>query len=142
VEAGFRELGGRRFDIRDSSCVGRDHSTVEASVGERMEICRRRDRSRRVFHVPGPLFPVDYSGLRTGRYSKKERIIEVQIAVPPELLGRSEPDTLVAMVRLLREGVELARKKVESKAGALPVRQATHLVSAVEETILAEFSQQ
>ena len=37
-----------------------------------------------VYHVPGTLLKPDYVGMRTGKFSKKERCLMVQVAVEEE----------------------------------------------------------
>jgi hypothetical protein len=37
-----------------------------------------------VFHVPGNVFKPEFVGVRTGRYSKREAMLMVQVAVPEE----------------------------------------------------------
>jgi hypothetical protein len=38
-----------------------------------------------VFHIPGNLLKPDYDGMRTGRYSKSEAALMIQIALPEEV---------------------------------------------------------
>ncbi len=37
-----------------------------------------------VFHIPGNYFTSEFEGLRTGRFSRKERHLMIQVALPPE----------------------------------------------------------
>src|SRR5438552_1960242 len=39
-----------------------------------------------VFQFSGSIFRPDFSGLRVGRYIKKERRLEVKVAVPPDMI--------------------------------------------------------
>lgn len=61
-----------------------------------------------VFHVPGSQLSPDYDGVRTGRLSKRQRMLQVQIAVPPELLRRSEAEIVAFLLDSLRDGVRIA----------------------------------
>jgi hypothetical protein len=73
-----------------------------------------------VFHVEGRLLPpVEFEGVRTGRYSRKLTLLMVQAAVPPE----PQDDRRGVLMSLLREAVDEAelfarRRKI---ADALPV---------------------
>lgn len=61
-----------------------------------------------VFHVPGSHFTPDYSGVRTGRLSRRKRMLQIQIAVPREILGSTEGDIIPFLLDSLREGVRIA----------------------------------
>jgi hypothetical protein len=67
-----------------------------------------------VFHVAGSLLQPEFSGVRTGRFSRKERMLQVQIAVPPEVVVSEDPYPFLA-ARVL-DAVRLAAP-VFSKAG-------------------------
>jgi hypothetical protein len=43
-----------------------------------------------VFHVPGSLLKPEHAGMRTGRLSRKERMLQIQIAVPETLLASTD----------------------------------------------------
>ena len=54
-------------------------------------------------HVDGPLWPLDFEGVRLGRLQRRDRMQVVEVAVPPEL--RREPD---AACRFLAEALRRA----------------------------------
>lgn len=59
------------------------------------------------FHVPGTILPVDFEGMRTGRWVKAKRLLVVQVAVPESVSGDADGiNTFLATS--LREAVDLA----------------------------------
>jgi hypothetical protein len=60
-----------------------------------------------VFHVPGSLVKPDYVGVRTARFSKKQKMLMIQVAVPEELKELS--DQMEFLLNSVRLGVKLAR---------------------------------
>ncbi len=57
-----------------------------------------------VYQVPGEVVPVDFSGVRTGRYSSAERLLLVQAAVP----GGAPPHATETLLDLLDSALEAA----------------------------------
>ncbi len=66
-----------------------------------------------VFHVPGSMLSVPFEGIRTGRLSKKERIMQVQMAVPEAAL--KAPNLLAILTDLLRQAVKVGKQHLEKK---------------------------
>jgi hypothetical protein len=70
-----------------------------------------------VFHVPGNILAPDYSGLRTGRFTRKDATLMVQVAMH----GDGAPtDAVSRLYDLVAEAIELAeefaiRRKVTSE---------------------------
>lgn len=64
-----------------------------------------------VFHVQGRLAPNEFSGVRTGRFSKKNSHLMVQAAVP----SSAAEDRTATLLRLLADAIDeaeaFARKK-------------------------------
>src|SRR5258708_38645485 len=58
-----------------------------------------------VFHVPGSILKPEHAGLRTGRFSRKERMLQIQIAVPEDLMA--SPGLRGYIVQSLRKAVEI-----------------------------------
>lgn len=54
-----------------------------------------------VYQVPGEILGVDFSGVRTGRYSSKDRHLLVQAAVPREV----PEDAEALLIALLRDSI-------------------------------------
>jgi hypothetical protein len=67
-----------------------------------------------VFHVAGSLLQPEFTGVRTGRFSRKERMLQVQIAVPREVVASDDAYPFLA-ARVL-EAVQVAGPIVR-KAG-------------------------
>lgn len=70
---------------------GPEHVAFDQEVRSFMRFCREnRERGfadseiNIVYHVPGSLGKPDYVGVRTGKFSRKERCLMVQIAVEEE----------------------------------------------------------
>ena len=76
--------------------IGADHGGPEQlpfykELGDFMRFCKE-NRARGfqgvminiVYHVPGTLLKPDYVGVRTGKFSRKERCLMVQVAVEEE----------------------------------------------------------
>ncbi len=57
-----------------------------------------------VFHIPGSVSKPDYKALRAGRLSKKERILQIQIAIPEEILDNA-PELRKFIVKMIRESI-------------------------------------
>lgn len=49
-----------------------------------------------VFHVAGSILQPEHEGVRTGRFSKRQRLLQVQIAVPADVVASPEPYPFVA----------------------------------------------
>ena len=67
-----------------------------------------------VFHVPGSILKPEHTGLRTGRFSRKERMLQIQIAVPEDLM--ESPGLRGYIVQSIRMAVEIAEPRF-NKAG-------------------------
>ena len=82
-----------------------------------------------VFHVAGSLLKPKHIGVRTGRLSRKKRILQVQIAVPAEVASSEDAyQTLVAWVsealalagpRFRRAGIPYPEEQYRAWAGRL-----------------------
>ncbi len=76
-----------------------------------------------VFHVPGSILKPEHAGLRTGRFSRKERMLQIQIAVPEELM--ESPRLRAHLLQSIRSAVEKAEPRL-AKAG-IPYPKAEYL---------------
>lgn len=76
-----------------------------------------------VFHLPGSLVTPSFQGARSAKFSRKERMLMVQVAVPRDLL---DSDGLEAFVfESLREATHIAEPMFQ-KAG-IPFSIENHL---------------
>jgi hypothetical protein len=80
---------------------GPEHVRFEQEVRELMRFCREnRERGfagseiNLVYHVPGSICKPDYVGMRTGRFSRKERCLMVQIAVEEDYAALDDTDQI------------------------------------------------
>lgn len=76
-----------------------------------------------VFHVAGSLLAPEFCGVRTGRFSRKRRMLQVQIAVPKAVVASEDPYPILA-ARML-EAVRVAAP-VFAKAG-IPYPEAEYV---------------
>lgn len=96
---GGPELRGSAIDRCISKLVKLRGSGVEGEAGS-LDI---------VFHVPGSIDGPDYAGVRTGRFSKKERMLQIQVSVPREIVAAEEPAIEAFLLQALTEAIEIAR---------------------------------
>jgi hypothetical protein len=59
-----------------------------------------------VFHIPGTIVKPNFSGTRTAKFSKKEKMLMIQIAVPEILVSCAQPEQ--ALMDLLADAIPLA----------------------------------
>jgi len=59
-----------------------------------------------VFQIPGAVLRPDFSGVRTGTFSRRERRLVVQVAVPEQLQG----DRQAWVIGMLKEAVSQAEE--------------------------------
>jgi hypothetical protein len=83
-----------------------------------------------VYHVPGSLFKVDFQGIRTGRISKKERIMQVQMAVPEAALNA--PNLLSILTDLLRQAVKVGSERLAKKEISFSQEDHLRLIDQIE----------
>ena len=79
-----RDLGKRVMELREGV-----HSPLAVNV---------------VYQIPGRFLAPEFEGVRTGRFSRKEARLLVQVALPAEVAA----DTSVEVRRLLRDAIETA----------------------------------
>ena len=83
-----------------------------------------------VFHVPGSLIRPDYEGLRTGKFSRKQQMLMIQVAVPEVELEAEDPERFIFWA--MREAVAMTAPAF--KKAKIPFSADDHLalVDAVE----------
>lgn len=64
-----------------------------------------------VFHVPGNLMKPDFEGVRTGSFSKKTSLLQVQIALPETPPADIDADLKARVNEALNEAERWAQKK-------------------------------
>jgi hypothetical protein len=64
-----------------------------------------------VFQVPGSILQPDFHGTRTGRYSKADRLLLVQVALPEEVPDEPKRYVRAALSDAIGEAEEWARAR-------------------------------
>jgi hypothetical protein len=72
------------------------------------------------FHIPGNILGVDFEGVRTGYFRKRDRLLKVQVALAPD----APPDpraVLIEMIRLAFDAVDAwsIRRRIPADTTAL-----------------------
>lgn len=111
------------------------HSRVATAIAKLFQLSGSREEGDFgsldiVFHVAGSLGQPEFSGIRTGRFSRKERMLQVQIAVPADVVESDDPYPFLA-ARML-DAVRVA-SPVFSKAG-IPYPEGEYI--AIAETMV------
>jgi hypothetical protein len=110
---GGPEVEGSEIDRAIKRVIGLRRSGQEGDFGS-LDV---------VFHIPGSMVSPDYQGLRTGKFSRKERMLMVQVSVPPDIVRSDGAEGFV--VRALEEAVRMAKPRFE-KAG-IPYPESQYL---------------
>ena len=71
----------------------------------------------------------DYEGLRTGKFSRKERMLMVQVSVPPNVVTSENAESFV--VQSLREAIRMAKPRFERAGIRYPEDQYLKEVDAI-----------
>ena len=102
--------------LREASCY--PASTPEVNV---------------VFHVSGSLSKVDFEGVRHGSFSRKRRLLMVQVAVPDEMVESPSLDSF--LIDSLRQANRVAFERFAKKGIDFPLPEADDLVKRVEQAL-------
>jgi hypothetical protein len=102
---------------------GPEHERFEQEVRELMRFCREnRERGfvgseiNLVYHVPGSICKPDYVGVRTGKFSKKERCLMVQIAVEEDFAALDDTDQIRRYIyETADEAIGVGKTELERK---------------------------
>jgi hypothetical protein len=86
-----------------------------------------------VFFVPGSLGTPSWTGLRDGTFSRKKKLLMIQVAVPKELVD--SPKLEAFALDSLRKANELALRVYHKKGFEYPLTQANELVDKVEQRL-------
>ena len=84
-----------------------------------------------VFYVPGSFSRPDWDGLRDGRFSREEKLLLVQVAVPDEMV--SSDGAMGFIIQALRGANAIAFHVYQEKGMEYPLRNAEALVSRIAE---------
>lgn len=86
-----------------------------------------------VFVVSGSLGRADFDGLQFGDYSKKDKAVVVQIAVPPDTVTGTKQTEFI--VEALRGANAMAFEFFRQKGERFPLREAEDMVTALAERL-------
>lgn len=122
---GGPEVSGSSIDV----AIGR----VTALLGEgRVDDSGSLDI---VFHVPGSIVKPDYRGVRTGSLSKKERLLQVQIGVPPEMVSQDQGAVATFVLDSLREAIRIAEPRFDRASVPYRREEYERLVDRLERSL-------
>jgi hypothetical protein len=76
-----------------------------------------------VFHVDGDIAPNEFTGIRTGRYSSKDRHLIIQAAVPLGPVQDREQFLLMLLSHAVDEAEKFAETKHLSQQGLPEIRE-------------------
>lgn len=82
-----------------------------------------------VFVVPGSLGETDFSGLRFGDFSKKDKAVVVQVAVPPAEISNTNVGPFI--IKSLHAANEMAAKFFQEKGETFALNDAEKMVSEI-----------
>jgi hypothetical protein len=85
-----------------------------------------------VFHVPGSIIQPEYEGVRTARFSRKQRTLTLQIAVPAEQTYTPDLDFLL---NAIRKAIGMARPRFERAGVRYPEREYLDMVDRIEKEL-------
>ena len=81
-----------------------------------------------VYQIPGEVLQIDFTGVRTGRYSAAKRLLLVQAAVPAEFTPNADD----IIFQLLRDAIDEAGKyALKRHLSDSPLRELKALVEIV-----------
>lgn len=83
-----------------------------------------------VFHFPGSICPVTFKGIRTAKFSRKQKLLMVQVAVPEEVAASNNADAFT--LDSIREAIRLAKPIFEKAAIDFPMEDQLAFVDQIE----------
>ena len=84
-----------------------------------------------VFHVPGSLSRPDWDGMRDARFSRKKKLLMVQVALPDEVV--SSDRAIHFIIEALHGANAVAFDVYQKKGMQYPLREAETVVNKIEE---------
>jgi Ankyrin repeats (3 copies) len=85
-----------------------------------------------VFHVPGSVLKPDFAGVRTGSLSRKTQMLQVQVAVPPEMVNADEDEGVGFCLGALRNAVDAADARLAKAGMPFDARRLRDLVDRMQ----------
>jgi len=122
-------------ELRDSAIDIAIRSAQKAIFDARGEFCSGGIPSINVvFHVSGSLSKPDWDGLRDAKFSKKQLLLMVQVAVPEDMNYNDK--VIDYVVKSLRGANAIAFEFYRQKNMDYPLREAEKLVSEIKERLI------
>jgi hypothetical protein len=121
-----------------SAILGGPEQIDKSFMRKTGDICRKIDIHQKeiissqdgtinvVFQYPGSLLQPDFVGVRTGSFSKKKRILVVQVAVPKEML--SSANFVKHYLEFLKDALAEGKKYLDKKG--IPFSLEDHIALA------------
>jgi hypothetical protein len=75
----------------------------------------------------------DYIGVRTAKFSKKEKMLMIQVSVPEEMKESTRQKQF--LLDSIREGIQIARPRFQKANIAYPAESYLHLVEQAEKQL-------
>jgi hypothetical protein len=86
-----------------------------------------------IFIVPGSLLQPDFDGMKTGHFSRREKGLVIQVAVPNAVAEGADVERFV--VASLRDCVRLAAATFSSKGISFPALKAEKVIRSIERAL-------
>ena len=83
-----------------------------------------------VFYTPGSLFQPDWEGVRTGRFSRKQKLLMIQAAVPEEMVSSKNIGPFLC--EMMRQGVVEAKPVFEKAKIPFDAEAFTKFIDDIE----------
>jgi len=83
-----------------------------------------------VFHTPGTIWNPDFEGIRLHRYSKKDNMLRVQVAVPENEMDGSNPGRFI--FDAIRKALNLTQPRFARYKIPFSVADHLALIDAIE----------
>ena len=88
-----------------------------------------------VFHVPGSLVKSGFLGARTSKWSRKTKMLMIQVAVPEE--AKESKQQLKFILNSIREAIEIAKPVFKKAKVEYPAEAYLALVEQGENSLLS-----
>jgi hypothetical protein len=79
-----------------------------------------------VFHFTGSLFRPDFTGIKVGRFIKRDNRLEIKVAIPPDTIQSA--DFAIQYVALVKEAIAKGKRVFDKKGIPFSVEDHVNLV--------------
>lgn len=121
-------------ELRDSHI----NRVISASMQSAMKIRSELESASRpsvnvIFYVPGSLGEPDWDGLREAKFSLRQKLLMVQVAVPQEVVDSATPEDYV--IESLYGANAVAFEFFRQKQMQFPLAEAEQLVKSIASSV-------